>query len=103
MEELESTLDYLSGLGSLRFAGLTTFPCLLFNNASSSVEKTHNLKTLSAAAVRLQNLGLKDFEVNAPGTTSGEILPLLAEEGVTQVEPGHGLTGTHSSSCSKVP
>ncbi len=94
VEELESTLDYLSGLSSLRFAGLTTFPCLLYNRDSSSVEKTHNLKTLSAAAVRLQNLGLKDFEVNAPGTTSGEILPLLAEEGVTQVEPGHGLTGT---------
>ncbi|MBF9016808.1 MULTISPECIES: alanine racemase [unclassified Oceanispirochaeta] len=94
VERLESTLDYLSGLGSLRFAGLTTFPCLLYNDVSSTVEKTHNLKTLSAAAKRLHNLGLKDFEVNAPGTTSVEILPLLAEEGVTQIEPGHGLTGT---------
>jgi predicted amino acid racemase len=94
VEELERTLETLSGLGSLCFAGVTTFPCLLYNDVSATVEKTHNLKTLSAAARRLQNLGLKDFEVNSPGTTSGEILPMLAEEGVTQVEPGHGLTGT---------
>jgi predicted amino acid racemase len=32
--------------------------------------------------------------VNAPGTTSSAIFPLLAEHGATQVEPGHGLTGT---------
>ena len=38
--------------------------------------------------------GRKDIEINAPGTTSTEILPMLASAGATQIEPGHGLTGT---------
>jgi predicted amino acid racemase len=32
--------------------------------------------------------------VNAPGTTSTDVLRTLADAGATQVEPGHGLTGT---------
>jgi predicted amino acid racemase len=32
--------------------------------------------------------------VNAPGTTSVSVLHSLADAGVTQVEPGHALTGT---------
>ena len=34
------------------------------------------------------------IEVNAPGTTSTAVLDLLADIGGTQVEPGHGLTGS---------
>ena len=34
------------------------------------------------------------MEINLPGTTSTEVLGLLADSGATQVEPGHGLTGT---------
>jgi predicted amino acid racemase len=33
-------------------------------------------------------------EINAPGTTSTEVLETLARHGATQVEPGHALTGT---------
>ena len=32
--------------------------------------------------------------MNAPGTTSAGALAMLAAAGATQVEPGHGLTGT---------
>jgi predicted amino acid racemase len=32
--------------------------------------------------------------LNAPGTTSAGALAMLAAAGATQVEPGHGLTGT---------
>src|SRR5439155_18501433 len=32
--------------------------------------------------------------INAPGTTSSTVFGLLGEHGATQVEPGHGLTGT---------
>lgn len=92
--ELESVVSYMDGLSHLQFAGLTTFPCMLFNQERGTVEKTHNLGTLSKAASRMVSLGFNDLEVNAPGTTSSEVLSLLAEEGVTQVEPGHGLTGT---------
>ena len=34
------------------------------------------------------------IEINAPGTTSSVAMQALADAGATQVEPGHGLTGT---------
>ena len=53
-----------------------------------------NFPTLRRAAEALAKAGRTSIEINAPGTTSSEILPMLAEAGATQVEPGHGLTGT---------
>ena len=37
---------------------------------------------------------MTDIVINAPGTTSSTVLDLLAGAGATQIEPGHGLTGT---------
>jgi predicted amino acid racemase len=42
----------------------------------------------------LARLNVQDVEINAPGTTSTQVLQLLAGGGATQVEPGHGLTGS---------
>lgn len=83
-------LDALPG-GS--FAGITTFPALLFDQATRSVKPTPNLQTLERAAAALRAAG-RQVEVNGPGTTSTVILAALADAGVTQVEPGHALTGT---------
>ena len=77
-----------------RFAGITTFPALLFDAADRSVKPTPNLKTLQQASETLARFGYKGIEINAPGTTSSVTLKALAEAGATQVEPGHGLTGT---------
>ncbi len=77
-----------------RFAGITSFPALLFDQASRSVKPTPNLETLRRAREALLKAGGDAIEINAPGTTSATVLALLAEAGATQVEPGHGLTGT---------
>jgi predicted amino acid racemase len=77
-----------------RFAGITTFPALLFDAASRSFRPTPNLQTLRQASETLARVGYKGIEINAPGTTSSVTLKALAEAGATQVEPGHGLTGT---------
>src|SRR5579872_6392903 len=77
-----------------RFAGITSFPALLFDQASRSVKATPNLETLRRAKEALSRAGRADIEINAPGTTSSANLPLLADAGATQIEPGHGLTGT---------
>jgi predicted amino acid racemase len=77
-----------------RFAGITTFPALLFDAATRMVKPTPNLGTLRQASEMLARFGYKDVEINAPGTTSSVTLEALAEAGATQVEPGHGLTGT---------
>ena len=85
--------DDVDSLAGARCAGVTTFPALLFSAAEGSVEATHNLGTLHAAAGALRASG-RQVQVNAPGTTSSAAFPTLAAAGATQVEPGHGLTGT---------
>lgn len=96
LQELPEAIDYVNGLQGLRFAGLTTFPALLFDTGTGKVSATHNVETLgNGVEMALAHLGA-DFpiEVNAPGTTSTAVLDMLAGAGATQVEPGHGLTGT---------
>ena len=92
--ELGQVADSLDELDHARFAGITTFPALLFDEDAGRVVPTPNLATLSRAAEALGRTGRSGLVVNAPGTTSVEVLPLLTAAGATQVEPGHGLTGT---------
>lgn len=86
--------DDIDALPGARFAGITTFPSQLFDHATGAVKPTPNLATLERAAESLAKAGRTSIEINTPGTTSSEILPMLANAGATQVEPGHGLTGT---------
>ena len=89
--DVADTLDRLAGG---RFAGITTFPALLFENEAGEVRTTPNLDTLARAVEALHRTGRTAIEVNAPGTTSSAVLQALADHGATQCEPGHGLTGT---------
>ncbi|MFG2070677.1 alanine racemase [Micromonospora tulbaghiae] len=93
-EEVVAVAHRLDALDGARFAGVTSFPTQLFDPAAGRVVPTPNLGTLRSAAAALRAAGWSRVEINAPGTTSAAILPTLAEAGVTQVEPGHGLTGT---------
>jgi predicted amino acid racemase len=86
--------ELLDGLDGARFAGITTFPALLFDVSRGEVLPTPNLATLEGAASRLRDAGVAEVRVNAPGTNSAALFTLLAQHGATQVEPGHALTGT---------
>src|ERR1700675_793580 len=86
--------DALDQTPGARFAGITTFPALLFDPETRKVKPTPNLATLRKAAETLAKAGRRGIEINAPGTTSSATLEALAEAGATQIEPGHGLTGT---------
>jgi predicted amino acid racemase len=95
--ELSNIVEAAQSVGAingLRFAGITTFPATLFNAEKSIAEATPNRATLQQARERLEAAGHKNLAVNAPGTTSISVLEGLANDGATQVEPGHGLTGT---------
>lgn len=91
LEELPRVLDHISGLPGVRFAGLTTFPALLFDPDSGGARTTPNMATLAQAAeTAQQHIGHEDqgtLQINAPGTTSTAVLAQLAEAGATQVEP----------------
>lgn len=93
-DDVAAVADALDRLPGGRFAGITTFPALLFENEVGEVRTTPNLATLSRAVEALRRAGRTDIEVNAPGTTSSAVLQALADHGATQCEPGHGLTGT---------
>ena len=96
VENLPAMIDRIAASDGAEFAGLTTFPALLFDAASGGARVTPNVSTLARAAeiARRHPACPENLQVNAPGTTSTEVLGLLAESGATQVEPGHGLTGT---------
>jgi predicted amino acid racemase len=87
---IEEVACQLDEFGGGRFAGITTFPALLYDAKTQTVKPTPNLNTLAKAAERIS----RQIRINAPGTTSTEVLATLAEHGATQVEPGHALTGT---------
>jgi predicted amino acid racemase len=93
-EDVVRIADLLDGLEGASFAGVTTFPALLYEPDAREVRTTPNLRTLERAAEALRAAGRSSVEVNAPGTTSIEVLDKLVSAGATQVEPGHGLTGT---------
>jgi len=96
LDELPAMIERIAGMGGAEFAGLTTFPALLFDSESGGARLTPNAETLARAAeiARGHPACPRTLEINAPGTTSTEVLGMVAEAGATQVEPGHGLTGT---------
>jgi predicted amino acid racemase len=93
-EEIEGVAAVLSAIDGCRFAGISTYPALAFNREKRVIEPTPNLATVGRLAKALENLGYGRMEVNAPGATSTAVLQMLADAGATQVEPGHGFTGT---------
>ncbi|HEY2111985.1 MAG TPA: alanine racemase, partial [Dongiaceae bacterium] len=93
-ERILEIADRLDRLEGGKFAGITTFPALLFDEKKHRVLPTHNARTLETAASVLHQAGRDKVEINAPGTVSASVLDLVAAAGATQVEPGHGLTGT---------
>jgi predicted amino acid racemase len=92
--EIIAVADAIDALPNAEFAGITTFPALLFDPETNKVNPTPNLKTLENAAQALRTAGREGIEINAPGTTSSQVMRVLASAGATQVEPGHGLTGS---------
>lgn len=94
LEGIVAAADLVDTIPGVRFAGITTFPATLFDAASGTATATPNRSTLTTAVELLEAAGRTGIEVNAPGTTSISVLEALAGAGATQVEPGHGLTGT---------
>ena len=107
LEELEDAARKLAGLGHVRIAGLTSFPCFLFNERTGRIEPTPNAATLQAAKKILSGMGVTIEEVNMPSATCCASIPLIRRLGGTHGEPGHGLSGTtplHAvADCAEIP
>jgi predicted amino acid racemase len=92
--ELDDVVQKIREMQGIRLAGLTHFPCLLWNEEQQQTQPTRNLMTLLKARDLLHEQGIEIEQINAPSASSCSTFPILAEYGVTHAEPGHALTGT---------
>jgi predicted amino acid racemase len=93
-DDIEAVAERFDALDGAHFGGITTYPALGFDRSRHKVVPTPNLRTLERTVDRLRRAGWSDVAVNGPGETSTVNLSVLANAGVTQVEPGHGFTAT---------
>lgn len=95
LEELLKAADEIISLPNLKLAGLTSFPCFLYNSAIGSIKETSNVYTLQKAKKLLEEkLGIKIQQMNMPSATCCINMDNIARLGGTHGEPGHGLLGT---------
>ncbi|WP_314576639.1 YhfX family PLP-dependent enzyme [Enterococcus gilvus] len=77
----------------IEIAGVTSFPCFLFDGESKLIP-TKNVETIKKAKQIFKECSIELSEINIPSATCHETIPLIKEIGGTQGEPGHALTGT---------
>lgn len=94
LSDLPASLSLLKNLPGIRIAGVTTFPNFQLAETHDRMIPTPNFYTLLKAKNILEKQGITVNQVNGPSATSVETIPFLAENGVTNGEPGHALTGT---------
>lgn len=92
LHQLQEEVKKLEELDGIVIAGLTSFPCILIQNDTPAV--TQNVKSMQLAKELLQQRGHQHLQMNMPSATSVSTMQLLKENGATQGEPGHALTGT---------
>jgi len=95
LNSLGETLDHIEKLQGLRLAGLTSFPCFLYQENEGKASPTPNARTLVQGAALLRERGIEKPVINMPSCNSLATIPLAAELGATHLEPGHSLTGTN--------
>ena len=94
LNDLKSFVEEIRGLPGIRIAGITSFPCFLYNAEVDDIAPTPNLDTVLKAKEILLGCGITPEIINTPSTTCCRTLELMAEHGCNCGEPGHGLTGT---------
>jgi predicted amino acid racemase len=89
---LKEDVKKLEELDGIVIAGLTSFPCILIQDGTPEI--TPNAKSMQRAKEFLGQRGHQDLQMNMPSATSVATMRLLKENGATQGEPGHALTGS---------
>jgi len=79
---------------SVRIAGVTSFPCFLYDETVHDLISTRNMDSVKHAAKILKECGLHVTIINSPSGSCTYALNKIKEMGGNCAEPGHGLTGT---------
>lgn len=79
---------------NVAIAGVTSFPCYLYDEAKGDFVPTKNMETVQQGVHVLETLGVHCRVVNTPSGTCCHTLEPMRLQGGNCGEPGHGLTGT---------
>lgn len=96
LDELPSVIDEIAMMPAIEIAGVSTFPAVAYDKDGTVPAATPNLATLNLAKDALFAKGIPCAIVNAPGNNCCATMKLLADNGVTHVEPGSALTGSNT-------
>lgn len=94
LKDLADFVAQVRDLPGIKIAGMTSFPCFLYNAEKDDIAPTANLQTVLKAKEILIDCGIEPEIINTPSATCCRTLELMAEYGCNCGEPGHGLTGT---------
>lgn len=94
LKDLPAFLAEIRSLPGIRVAGVTSFPCFLYNEEADDIVPTPNLNTVLKAKQILLDNGIDPTIINTPSATCVRSISLMAQFGCNCGEPGHGLTGT---------
>ncbi len=94
LNDLAAFVAEIRDLPGIRIAGITSFPCFLYDAQVDDIAPTANLQTVLKAKKILEDCGITPEIINTPSTTCCRTLEKMVEFGCNCGEPGHGLTGT---------
>jgi predicted amino acid racemase len=83
----------IAATAGVRLDGLTSFPCVYWDEQTSSLTAAPNLATLVTARETLRAAGFAVPVLNTPGISCVAAFPIAAQAGATHVEPGSSLIG----------
>ncbi len=93
LDQVVDVATRIAALPGLRLRGVTSFPVLLWDEATGAFAPTENLATLGAASESLRAAGFAVDVLNAPSACCSATFATKAAAGATHVEPGSCLTG----------
>lgn len=91
--DVVSAAKQIDAMTGIEIVGVTSFPCLLWDEEAAQVRPTPNLATIGRAAAALRAAGFEAPVVNAPSVSCIATFELLRANGATQAEPGSCFTG----------
>lgn len=94
LEELKKVASEIAMMPGVSIEGVSTFPAVAYDKDGTEPVATRNLTTLREAKQMLESMGIECNTVNAPGNNCCANMKMLAENGVTHIEPGSALTGS---------
>lgn len=94
VSELLSCVENISKMEAVEIAGLTAFPCLLYNEDIDQFEFTKKAEALVAAKNILAKHGYSFPVLNVPSANSTTTFKMISEFGGNLLEPGHAISGT---------